>query len=213
VRGPITGEDAVSKCFVPLLALDEVMGQLLVVVGKTIGIELFDRAADRSMQLLSALDEQALVRDVLDDRVLEDVGGLGQEPLLVDDLQRFQFLKESLQLDAGEARDALEQAAEELTTDHRGELHGTLAVLAEAVEARHDDVVDGVRDHRVADRPHDTKAAVFALENPEVEQRFGHFLDEQRHPFRLVEQRPRDVRREPLDAEHPADHGQGLGFR
>ena len=93
------------------------------------------------MELLPALDEQALVGDILDHRVLEDVGRLGQEPLLVDDLERLQFLKESLQL-AGESRDALQRASQELTADHRGELHGPLAVLAEPVEARHDDVVE-----------------------------------------------------------------------
>src|SRR5262249_41616071 len=98
MRGPITGEDAVAKRLIPLLALDEVMGQLLVVVGKTIGIELFDREADRSMQLLSALDEQALISDILDHRMLEDVGGFRQAALLVDDLQRLQLLKQSFEV-------------------------------------------------------------------------------------------------------------------
>jgi len=88
VRGAVTGEDAVAKRFGPLLALDEMMGQLPVVVGEAIGIELLDRAADCAVELLPALDEQALIGDVLDHRVLEDVGGFRQPPLLVDDLQR-----------------------------------------------------------------------------------------------------------------------------
>jgi hypothetical protein len=77
VGGAITGEDAVSERFVPLLTLDEVVRQLLVMVGEAIRIQLFDRATDRSVELLAALDEQALVGDVLDDRVLEDVGRFG----------------------------------------------------------------------------------------------------------------------------------------
>src|SRR5262249_61640057 len=104
--------------------------------GEPIGIELFDRAADRAMQLLPALDEQALVGDVLNDGVLEDVSWLRQEPLLVDDLEGFQLLKESLQF-ARAPCDPFQQATEELATDHRGELHGPLAVLAEPVPARH----------------------------------------------------------------------------
>src|SRR2546422_3435527 len=130
VRGAVTGENAVAKRFVPLLALDEVVRQLLVMLGEAIGIEVFNRAADRLMKLLPALDEQALVGDILDHRVLEDVGRLGQAPLLVDDLQRLQLLENSLQL-ARESRDPLEQPAQELTADHRGELHGALALLAE----------------------------------------------------------------------------------
>jgi len=195
-----------------LLALDEVVRQLPVVVGEAIGIELFDRATDRAVELLPTLDEQALVGDVLDYRVLEDVGRLGQEPLLVDDLQRLQLLEETLQL-ARESRDPLEQPAEELTADHRGELHGALALLAEPVQARHDDVADGVRDRGVPDRSHDAKAAVVTLEDAEVQERLGDFLDEERDALGLVEQGPRHVGREPLDAEHPAGHREGFGFR
>ena len=57
-------------------------------LGQTIGEQVFDRAADRAMELLPPLDEQASVGHVLDHRVLEDVGGFRQPPLLVDDLQR-----------------------------------------------------------------------------------------------------------------------------
>ena len=46
-------------------------------VGQSIRVQLLDRMSDRAVQLLPALDEQALVRDVLDDGVLEDVGRLG----------------------------------------------------------------------------------------------------------------------------------------
>ena len=132
--------------------------------------------------------------------------------MLVNDLERLQLLKQSLEL-ARESRDALEQASEELPADHRGELHGALAVLAEPIQARHDDVVDGVRDGGVPDRSHDSKAAVVTLQNAEVEEGLRDFLHEERHPLRLVDQRPRHVGGEALDAEHPARHGQRVGFR
>lgn len=67
--------------------LPEVVSQLLGVLGQPIGIDLFDRDADRPMELASALFEQALIRHVLDERVLEDVRRLGRQPQLVDDLE------------------------------------------------------------------------------------------------------------------------------
>lgn len=70
----------------------------LIVVGETVRVQIFDGAADRPVQLPPALFQKAAVGHVLDHRVLEDIGGLGQEPLLVDDLQRLQLLDEALEL-------------------------------------------------------------------------------------------------------------------
>jgi len=73
--------------------------------------------------------------------------------------------------------------------------------------------VDGVRHRGVPNRSHDAKASVVTLEDAEVEERLGHFFDEERDALGLVEQRPRHVGREPLDAEHLAGHREGFGFR
>jgi len=65
------------------------------------------------VELLASLDEEALIRDVLDHRVLEDVRGLGQKPLLVDDLERLQLGQQPVEL-ASEIGDPIEQADEKL---------------------------------------------------------------------------------------------------
>ena len=110
------------------------------------------RVADRPVQLPPPLAEQAAVGHVLDHGVLEDVGGLGQQALLVDDLERLQLAQQSLELLAHPGH-SLQQADQELPSDDGGELHGALAVLAEPVEAGHDDVVDGVGHADLARRP------------------------------------------------------------
>jgi hypothetical protein len=97
------------------------------------------------MQGAAPLAQQAVVGHVLDDRVLEDVGGLRQEALLVDELERLQLAQHRVHLLA-HARDPAQRADQELSPDDRGELHRPLALLAEPVEAGHDDVVDGAGD-------------------------------------------------------------------
>jgi hypothetical protein len=143
--------------------------------------------------------------------VLEDVGGLGQEPLLVDDFERLQLPQEPLQL-PGEASDPLQQAAHELAADHRRELHRPLAVLAETIETGHDDPVDGVGDGYLGALHHPV-VAVLEPEQAQVEQCLRHLLDEERHALGLVHQGGTQSGREAIAAEHPARHHERIGLR
>src|SRR4030095_4942734 len=94
----VARSDEVFEGLGPRLALGEVMRQLLIVVGEPIGVKLLDRLRDRAMEVAPALHEQALIGDVLDDRVLENVGRLRQEPKLVHDLQRLELAEETVKL-------------------------------------------------------------------------------------------------------------------
>src|SRR5256884_8353548 len=130
VLGAVAGAHEVPERLRPVLALVEVVRQLLVVLGETVRVELLDRVADGTVELLASLLQQAVVGDVLDHGVLEDVGRLVEEPELVDDLELFQFEEQPLQ-SVLEPADTLEQTHEELPPDHRGELDPALAVVAE----------------------------------------------------------------------------------
>src|SRR5438067_1486602 len=79
--GAVTGADEVLERLLPRLAVHEMVGQLLVVLAQAVGIEILDRLADGAVKLTSPLAQQTVVRDVLDDGVLEDVRGLLQQPL------------------------------------------------------------------------------------------------------------------------------------
>src|SRR5689334_13604642 len=89
---------------------------------------------------------------------------------------------------AGKTGDAIEQTPKELPADYRSELHCALAVLAEAVEARHDYPLYGVRDCHFTCCLSDSVVAVLANHEPEVEQRLGQLFNEKRHSFRLLHQ-------------------------
>jgi hypothetical protein len=187
-----------------------VVRQLLVVLMEAIRIELLDGAAHGLVELLATLDEKAVVRHVLDDRVLEDVRRLGQESLLIDDLERFQLAQQTIEL-TGEPGDALQQALEELATDDRRELHRALAVLAQAVQAGHDDALDGVRDAD-GDALHHLIAIALAAQDAEIEERLRDLLDEERHALRLVEERRAKLGREAGGPEHAPRHLDCLGL-
>jgi hypothetical protein len=85
-----------------------VVSELAVMLREAVGVEILDRFGDGRVELLAPFAEQAVVGDVLDDGVLEDVGRLAQQALLVDDLERFELLEQPLEL-AGQPRDPLEQ--------------------------------------------------------------------------------------------------------
>ena len=86
-----------------------------------------------------------MVGDILDHGVLEDVGRLRHEPLLVDDLQGLQLAQQPFKAIA-QPGDTRQEPHQELPTDHRGQLHGAFPVLPETVQAGHNDPLDGLRD-------------------------------------------------------------------
>ena len=205
----VTGADEVGEGLLPVTAVLEVVGQLLGVLGQAVGVDLLDGEADRPVQLASALLEQALVRHVLDERVLEDVRGLGRQAQLVDDLEVLQLLEQPRE-PLREPGHSLEQAPEELPADDRGQLHGALAVLAQSVEASHDDALDGVGDVEVPDTLHHAVAVAFSPEQAEIEQGPDHLLDEEGHAFGLVQERLAQRRRHVGRAEQLPGHGHGV---
>src|SRR5262245_52978487 len=69
-----------------------------------------------------------------------------------------------------EPGDAPEEPLEELPADHRGELDGALAVLAQSIKARHDDSLDRVGDAGLVESAYEPVAAVLATEHADVEQ-------------------------------------------
>ncbi len=185
--GPVPRADQVGERLLPVASVLEMVGELLRVVGEAVGVDLLDGEPHRAVQLPASLLEQALVGHVLDEGVLEDVGRLGRQRELVDDLELLE-LGQELGEPLGEPGHPLEEPAEELTPDDRRELHGPLAVLAEPVQARHDDALDGVGHVQGARAFRDPIAIALAPQDPEVEQGLGDLLDEQGHAVRLLQQ-------------------------
>src|SRR5215813_2970035 len=130
------------------------------------------------------MNQQALVGDFLDDGVLEHVGRLGHEALLVDDFEGFQLSEEAFELSA-EPSDPLEQTSKELSADDGGELHGSLTVPAETIQARHDDALDGRGDVDLIQALREAVAAILPTQDPEVQEHLRDLFDEERDTFGL----------------------------
>ncbi len=211
VARSVAGAHQVLEGLGPVLALREVVSQLFVVLGQPVGIELLKGVAHRLVQGAAPLAEQAVVGHVLDDGVLEDVGGLGQEALLVDDLEGLQLAQEPVELPAHSGHPP-QQPDEELPSDDGGELHSPLAVVAEPVESGHDDVVDGAGHADLRPVLDERDAIAVAAQHADVEQGLGDLLDEQRHAFRLLHEGRGDLGGQVSRPEHPAGHRERLAF-
>jgi hypothetical protein len=102
-----------------------------------------------------------------------------------------------------------EQPLEELPADHRGELDGALAVVAQAVQAGHDDALDRVGDAGVIEPAHQPVPAVLPAQHADVEERLRDLLHVERHSLRLGGERLAQLGREVGAAEYAARHGEG----
>ena len=120
------------------------------------------------MQRLAAAPEQAVVRRVLDQRVLEAIIGLRRRALHKQKVGVGQPLQRGLQSRLVVFGDVAQKPVCEITSEHRADLRD-LARGAQPVEARGERLLE-----RRRDRLH---AALIAA----LEQEPRHLLDEQRH--------------------------------
>ena len=128
-----------------IVAPGVVVGEHLVELLQPVGIELFYGPADLPVDLLSPGEEEAVVGHLLGEGVLEDILELGEEPLLVDELQALEVEEVGLQLFL-HLRDGLEDTEGELPADDGGDVHDPFQALVEAVDTGGDDPLDGVGD-------------------------------------------------------------------
>lgn len=84
------------------------------------------------------------------ERVLEGIGQLGEDPLLLDELERLEP-SQHLFGDVPEVGDTVQELARELAADDGGELQGRLRGSLQAVDARHQEVLDDVRHGNLAE--------------------------------------------------------------
>ena len=74
----------------PHLAPERVVDELIAMLGQRIGVAALDRLDEARVHAAPALVQQARVRDLVRQRVLEGVLGVGKETRLVDELRRLQ---------------------------------------------------------------------------------------------------------------------------
>ena len=141
--------------------------------------------------------EQRLVGRVLDQGVLEAVGGLGRRAAAEDQLGRDQLVEGGAQLGFRPVGDRGEQLVAELAADHGADLRHLLD-RREAVEAGHQRVVQGRRDRERRQRPGQLVAIAGVREQARFQHRLGQLLDEQRHAVGARHDLLDDLRRQRL---------------
>ena len=164
------------------------------------GVHRLEGAADSSVERLTAGGQQALVGDLLGERVLEDVHRLGRSAQLVQELEAPQLAERGLER-ASVAPHGSQQPRRDLAAEDGGGLEEALGVLRQPVDARHEDFLD-----RGRDRPDVAQLRV-------VEQGSAQLLDEEGITFRLVENRPRHRLRCSRLAKDGTRHRQAIFWR
>ena len=161
------------------------MGQRLVVLGDAVRVQLLDGQTDGAVQGLAALAQHALVGDVVRQRVLEHICQLRVQRLLVDQLQSAQLVDVDADPIAG-LGDAGQQTQGELPPDHGGDLNGAARLLRQAIDARDQDVLNGVGHGDVAEVGDENDASVLTPQRAVLEEGLGQLLDEEGVSLRLA---------------------------
>jgi hypothetical protein len=112
------------------------------------------------------------------DEVLEHVGQLGEEGLLIDQLDGLEVAKEPLGL-AADVGDPVEQASRELAPDDRGQLKALLGCLVEPVDPRGDHVLNRLWDHDLLEASGQDVSRPFAADGPHLLERLDDLLHEE----------------------------------
>ena len=133
-----------------------------------LGEAFLQHLGDARVQLLARALEQRLVRRLLDQRMLEDVGGRGRLPAREEDFGIDQARQPVAQGGLVEPRHRREQRIPELPSQHRRPLRHLLR-RREPIEPRHQTVGEAGRDGRHAAR------------RPGLRRRLGQLLDVERH--------------------------------
>src|SRR5262245_18261021 len=103
---------------------------------RQLGELAFERIGDKAMQLLATPPQQARVRCILQQGVLEDIRGIRRLAAAEDQSSARELIQSRLQRTADNRRDGRSQAVRELTSDGSADL-GNLLDRAEPIKTRH----------------------------------------------------------------------------
>jgi hypothetical protein len=120
-----------------------VVGQPLGLLGDAVGSESLDGLGDAGVQGALLVVEQAPVRDVVGERVLEGVLEVRKEPGLVEELCSLKVGELGAHLGLRRVGDGQEQRHGHVLADDRGRLEQSLGLGRQAVDARSQDGLHG----------------------------------------------------------------------
>ena len=165
-----------------------------------LGKTLLEKLRDLLVVDLPSASEQRLVGLVLDERVAKMKRGVRQCAVPREQARVGEPAKLLAQQRLRERAKGVQHFVRKLAADHRRELRH-LAVVRGAVEARHEQRVQRVRDGE----PRHAGVATHHAIQFRIEHHAGHFLDEKRHAVRLAHELAHELRRQLAPAGHALD--------
>ena len=168
----------------PRFALRVVSGQLLVVLLQAVPIQPLHRRGDLSVQFSTLPPQHVLIDRLLGQHVLERVLLLRNSPVLIDQHPVLQLGQGPIQLRLQRHQLPQQPSAEE-PPDHGSTLQHLLGVRLQAVHAAQDDTLHALRYRDSADlRPRSPPRSI-VVDQPRIDQRAHHLLQEERVALRL----------------------------
>jgi len=137
--------------------------------------------------------------------VFESVRELGRTTFSYNELDGLQLAKEVLGPFSG-GREPIQEATAEVASDHGGHLESALRRFREAVDACHEDVLDGVGHQDLVDRPGQDIAVSGQPYGLRFLQGLHDLLDEERVSFGLSDDQRRQLLGQVRGCEHRLGH-------
>ena len=167
-----------------------------------------ENADDALVQVPAPAAQQGAVGGVLHQGMLEQVGGVRRHPAADHETGPDKLVESGQEVLVPSLPDRGEQVVGELPSDGRTDLSDLLRGRAKAVEARHQQGLQGRR-HRGAGPRRDARRAGRALR---FDHRLGQFLDEQRHAVGSVQDLGHELGRQSPLAGDPIDQRGSIAF-
>src|SRR2546427_3653928 len=147
------GLTAVGDGLVPYLSLEGMVGEAIDLLGQPVGVQLFDRLHDPSVEGPPSVLEDARVADLVAQGVLERTLQLGYESRLVQQLASLEpngTIPERL---FGQDSDCSESGEQHVLADGRRRLQNGLVLSGKPADARCEHRLDGGRHADLPRRP------------------------------------------------------------
>ena len=165
------------------------------------------------VQCLPALSEQAFISGVSHQCVLEYVGGCRGNAAAEDKLRGDESIERCLKLGLRQRNDGGKQFVIELPADAGADLRNLFHHWCEAVEARHQRIVQGGWNSQRRQRPGEDVAVSDVAEQSGFEHGFGELLREERHALRARQNLLKHFGGQRLASSDPLDQRPGLCLR
>jgi len=189
--------------FVPHLAPQRVMGQTLDVLGEALGMQALHGVDDAGMQVTATLVQQAAVGDLLGERVLERVFGIGEQTALVQEFGGGETPQHARNVRLAEIGHRAEQLERHVFAHDGSGLQETLLVRRQPVDASGQDRLDRGGHRDGLERLGQAIGPALAGERARLDERADGLLEEQRVALRPCGQHVLEGLERRIVAEHP----------